>query len=64
MNRNVVIGEIEKNETWDILVIGGGSTGLGTALEAATRGYKVLLVEQSDFAKSTSGKSTKLIHGG
>lgn len=49
---------------WDIIVIGGGATGLGTALEAATRGYKVLLLEQSDFAKGTSGKSTKLIHGG
>ncbi len=59
-----MIAEIEKNIVWDIVVIGGGSTGLGTALEAATRGYKVLLVEQSDFAKSTSGKSTKLIHGG
>ncbi|MEO7802307.1 MAG: glycerol-3-phosphate dehydrogenase/oxidase [Ginsengibacter sp.] len=64
MNRNLVIDEIEKGTEWDIVVIGGGSTGLGTALEAATRGYKVLLVEQSDFAKSTSGKSTKLIHGG
>lgn len=64
MNRNLVIAEIEKETVWDIVVIGGGSTGLGTALEAATRGYKVLLVEQSDFAKSTSGKSTKLIHGG
>ncbi len=49
---------------WDFLVIGGGSTGLGTAVEAASRGYRTLLVEQSDFAKGTSSRSTKLIHGG
>ncbi|ODT35728.1 MAG: FAD-dependent oxidoreductase [Niabella sp. SCN 42-15] len=50
--------------TWDILVIGGGATGLGIALDAVTRGYKTLLVEQSDFAKGTSSRSTKLVHGG
>lgn len=49
---------------WDILVIGGGATGLGTALDARARGYSVLLVEQSDFAKGTSSRSTKLVHGG
>ncbi|MGH9578890.1 MAG: glycerol-3-phosphate dehydrogenase/oxidase, partial [Terriglobales bacterium] len=49
---------------WDFLIIGGGATGLGTALEAASRGYRTLLVEQSDFAKGTSSRSTKLIHGG
>lgn len=49
---------------WDILVIGGGATGLGIALDAAARGYKTLLVEQSDFAKGTSSRSTKLVHGG
>ena len=49
---------------WDIVVIGGGATGLGCALDAATRGYKTLLVEQHDFAKGTSSRSTKLIHGG
>src|SRR5689334_21576019 len=49
---------------WDILVIGGGATGLGIALDAAARGYSCLLVEQSDFAKGTSSRSTKLVHGG
>ena len=49
---------------WDLIVIGGGATGLGTAVEAASRGYRVLLLEQSDFAKATSSRSTKLIHGG
>jgi glycerol-3-phosphate dehydrogenase len=49
---------------WDVIVIGGGATGLGTALDAGTRGYKTLLLEQSDFAKGTSSRSTKLVHGG
>ncbi|MES2427601.1 MAG: glycerol-3-phosphate dehydrogenase/oxidase [Bacteroidota bacterium] len=49
---------------WDIIVIGGGATGLGTALDAASRGYKTLLLEQADFAKGTSSRSTKLVHGG
>src|SRR5678815_4370166 len=49
---------------WDVLVIGGGATGLGIALDAAARGYKTLLVEQADFAKGTSSRSTKLVHGG
>jgi glycerol-3-phosphate dehydrogenase len=49
---------------WDILVIGGGATGLGIALDAVARGYKTALVEQSDFAKGTSSRSTKLVHGG
>lgn len=48
---------------WDMIVIGGGATGLGAALEAASRGYRVLL-EQYDFAKGTSSRSTKLVHGG
>jgi len=51
-------------EFWDVIVIGGGATGLGTALEAVARGYKTLLLEQSDFAKATSSRSTKLVHGG
>lgn len=55
--------EIE-NTNWDVLIIGGGATGIGTAIDAASRGYKTLLVEQSDFGKGTSSKSTKLIHGG
>ncbi|MEO6976943.1 MAG: glycerol-3-phosphate dehydrogenase/oxidase, partial [Mucilaginibacter sp.] len=49
---------------WDIIVVGGGATGLGTALDAASRGYKTLLLEQADFAKGTSSRSTKLVHGG
>src|SRR5678815_5407558 len=49
---------------WDVLVIGGGATGIGIALDATARGYKTLLVEQSDFAKGTSSRSTKLVHGG
>ena len=49
---------------WDVIVIGGGATGLGTALDAASRGYRTLLLEQSDFTKGTSSRSTKLVHGG
>lgn len=51
-------------EPWDVVVIGGGATGLGCAVDAAARGYRTLLLEQSDFAKGTSSRSTKLIHGG
>ncbi len=64
MNREVVIDKIKSIEAWDVIVIGGGATGLGIAVESANRGYTTLLVEQSDFAKSTSSKSTKLVHGG
>ena len=49
---------------WDVVVIGGGATGVGIALDAATRGLQVVLVEQSDFGKGTSSRSTKLVHGG
>src|SRR5438067_9354709 len=49
---------------WDLAVIGGGATGVGVALDAASRGYDVCLVEQADFGKGTSSRSTKLIHGG
>ena len=49
---------------WDIIVVGGGATGLGIAVDAASRGFKTLLLEQSDFAKGTSSRSTKLVHGG
>src|SRR5262245_25823180 len=50
--------------TWDVIVIGGGATGLGVAVDAQTRGYRTLLLEQYDFAKATSSRSTKLVHGG
>src|SRR6201982_3321511 len=49
---------------WDIVVVGGGATGVGVAIDAASRGYDVLLLEQSDFGKGTSSRSTKLAHGG
>ena len=66
MDRNAFLKILrEQPETlWDIIVIGGGATGLGIALDAASRGYKTLLLEQSDFAKGTSSRSTKLVHGG
>ena len=52
------------SERFDVLVIGGGLTGAGVALDAAARGYSVALVEKVDFASGTSSKSTKLVHGG
>ena len=65
MNRAHAIGTLLEQPTlWDVLVIGGGATGLGVAVDAAARGLKTALVEQSDFAKGTSSRSTKLIHGG
>ncbi len=66
MNRNALIQNLKDHQSaqWDIIVIGGGATGLGVALDAVTRGYKTLLLEQSDFTKGTSSRSTKLVHGG
>lgn len=66
MNREEQIIELQRNKDniWEIIVIGGGATGLGTALDAITRGYKTLLLEQSDFSSGTSSRSTKLVHGG
>lgn len=55
---------LDPNQIWDFIVIGGGATGLGCAVDAASRGYKVVMLEQDDFAKCTSSKSTKLVHGG
>ncbi len=55
---------VERREPWDIAVIGGGATGVGIAVDAASRGYSVVLLEQSDFGKGTSSRSTKLVHGG
>ena len=53
-----------RNEAFDVLVVGGGATGLGVAVDAASRGYRTALVEAEDFAKGTSSRSTKLVHGG
>ncbi|HEY0791237.1 MAG TPA: glycerol-3-phosphate dehydrogenase/oxidase [Chthoniobacterales bacterium] len=65
MNRDKTLDQIESTtEPWDFLVIGGGATGLGVGVDAAARGYRTLLVEQEDFAKGTSSRSTKLVHGG
>lgn len=65
MEREVFISRLRKpDKLWDFVVIGGGATGLGIAVDAVTRGYSTVLLEQSDFAKATSGRSTKLVHGG
>ena len=65
MNRTNFIDQIKEfNDYWDILIIGGGATGLGCAVDAASRGYKTLLLDMHDFAKGTSSRSTKLVHGG
>lgn len=65
MNRDEMIARLrERDKPWDILIIGGGATGVGAAVDAASRGYDVALVEQSDFGKGTSSRSTKLAHGG
>jgi glycerol-3-phosphate dehydrogenase len=66
MNRAKFVKDLQNKsgEIWDIIIIGGGATGLGIALDGASRGYRTLLLEQSDFAKGTSSRSTKLVHGG
>ena len=63
VEREEKIGK-DDGEPYDLLVIGGGATGCGIALDAATRGLKVAMVERDDFASGTSSKSTKLVHGG
>ena len=63
-SRDELLKKAVSTERWDMIVIGGGATGLGTALDAASRGYSTLLLEANDFGKGTSSKSTKLIHGG
>ena len=65
MNREQMIAQIARRTTpWDIVIIGGGATGMGVAVDAATRGFDVLLLEAKDFGKGTSSRSTKLVHGG
>ena len=63
-SRERLLEQLDTTEPWDVIVIGGGATGLGTAVDAASRGYRTLLVDAEDFAKGTSSKATKLVHGG
>lgn len=65
MNRSEMLRQFKtRDESWDFVIIGGGATGAGCAVDAASRGFSVLLLEQSDFGKGTSSRSTKLVHGG
>ena len=64
MRRELMIEQLGSTPEWDICIIGGGATGLGIAVDAASRGYKTILLEKHDFAKGTSSRSTKLVHGG
>ena len=66
MKRDAMLAQLEQqgSNPWDLVIIGGGATGLGSALDAASRGCRVLLLERGDFAEGTSSRSTKLIHGG
>jgi glycerol-3-phosphate dehydrogenase len=64
MNRNEQIAKLDSIKEFDICIVGGGATGLGIAVDAASRGCKTILLEKYDFAKGTSSRSTKLVHGG
>src|ERR1700679_1774267 len=65
MNRDEMVSRLRNRKApWDIVVIGGGATGAGIAVDAARRGYDVLLLEREDFGKGTSSRATKLVHGG
>ena len=65
MNRNEMLARLSsRTEPWDMVIIGGGATGVGIAVDAASRGFEVLLLEREDFGKGTSSRSTKLVHGG
>jgi len=65
MNRSEMLARARAHpKPWDLIVVGGGATGVGVAIDGASRGYDVLLLEQSDFGKGTSSRSTKLAHGG
>src|SRR6056300_785733 len=64
MNRKQNLAKLKKRtKPWDVLIIGGGASGIGAAIDAASRGYKTVLLEKYDFAKGTSSRSTKLVHG-
>src|SRR5579859_4044155 len=66
MKRQEMIAALEArgSQQWDVCIIGGGATGLGVAVDAASRGFSTLLLEQHDFSKGTSSRATKLVHGG
>src|SRR6202789_466020 len=65
MNRPAMLARVQaRSAPWDIVVIGGGATGVGVAVDAANRGFEVLLLERMDFGSATSSRSTKLVHGG
>ena len=62
--RDELTARLARHGRYDIAIVGGGATGLGVALDAAARGFSVVLVESHDFAKGTSSRATKLVHGG
>ncbi len=65
MTRSEMFRQLQTTRAgWDVIIVGGGATGVGVAIDAASRGYSTLLVERSDFGKGTSSRSTKLVHGG
>jgi glycerol-3-phosphate dehydrogenase len=64
VRREDLLQRLARGDTWDLAVVGGGATGLGVALDAAARGFSVVLLESHDFAKGTSSRATKLLHGG
>ena len=64
MTRDTARRAVASTDPWDFVIVGGGATGLGCAIDAAARGYKTLLLERDDLAKGTSSRSTKLVHGG
>ena len=64
MNREALLDQASDGREFDLIVVGGGATGLGVAVESSSRGYETLLLEQADFAQGTSSRSTKLVHGG
>jgi glycerol-3-phosphate dehydrogenase len=64
VKRDRAVAELDRTPIWDVLVVGGGATGVGVALDAASRGYRTLLLEQADLSQGTSSRSTKLAHGG
>ena len=63
-HRESLMARLAEGQRFDLAVVGGGATGLGVALDAAARGFSVVLVESHDFAKGTSSRATKLVHGG